>query len=63
MNPFLIKVLLIALILVLIAQTISIIDITKSTLKRNNKTFWIIMVLLFNIFGAIPYFMIGKKKN
>ena len=63
MNPFLIKVLSIALILVLIAQTISIIDITKSTLKRNNKTFWIIMVLLFNIFGAIPYFMIGKKKN
>jgi len=63
MNPFLMKVLLIALILVLIAQTISIIDITKSTLKRNNKTFWIIMVLLFNIFGAIPYFMIGKKKN
>ena len=63
MNPFLIKVLLITSILVLIAQTISIIDITKSTLKRNNKTFWIIMVLLFNIFGAIPYFMIGKKKN
>jgi hypothetical protein len=63
MNPFITKVLLITLILVLITQAISIIDITKSQLNRNNKTFWIILILLFNIFGIIPYLTIGKKKN
>lgn len=63
MNPFITKVLLTTLILVLITLTISIIDITKSRLNRNNKIFWIIIVLLFNIFGTITYFMIGKKKN
>lgn len=62
MNTFITKVLLTTLILVLIALTISIIDIRKSKLNRNNKIFWIIMVLLFNIFGTITYFIIGRKK-
>jgi hypothetical protein len=63
MNPFIIKVLLTTLILVLITLTLSIIDITKSRLDRNNKIFWIFIVLLFNMFGTITYFIIGKKKN
>jgi len=62
MNPFITKVLLTTLILVLITLTISIIDIRKGKLNRNNKIFWIIMVLLFNIFGTITYFLIGRKK-
>ena len=62
MNPFITKVLLTTLILVLITLTISIIDIRKSKLNRSNKIFWIIMVLLFNIFGTITYFLIGRKK-
>ncbi|MFT5257164.1 MAG: hypothetical protein ACI9KF_000789, partial [Arenicella sp.] len=32
-------------------------------LDRNNKIFWIFIVLLFNMFGTITYFIIGKKKN
>jgi len=62
MNPFITKVLLTTSILVLITLTISIIDIRKSKLNRSNKIFWIIMVLLFNVFGTITYFIIGKKK-
>ncbi|QXP74716.1 PLDc_N domain-containing protein [Tenacibaculum sp. AHE15PA] len=63
MNPFLSKVLLTTLILVFITLTVSIIDITKSKLNRNDKIFWVFVVLLFNIFGTITYFIIGKKKN
>jgi hypothetical protein len=62
MNPFITKVLLTTLILVLITATISIIDIRKSKLNRSNKIFWIIIVLLFNIFGTITYLIIGRKK-
>ncbi|RPD98245.1 PLDc_N domain-containing protein [Aureibaculum marinum] len=62
MNPFITKVLLTTSILVLITLTISIIDIRKSKLNRSNKIFWIIMVLLFNVFGTITYFIIGRKK-
>ena len=58
MNPFLLT----TLILGLIILTISIIDIVKSRLNRNNKIFWVIVVLLFNIFGTITYYIIGKKK-
>jgi hypothetical protein len=62
MNPFITKVLLTTLILVLITLTISIIDIGKSKLNKSDKIFWIIMVLSFNIFGTITYFLIGRKK-
>ena len=62
MNPFTTKVLLTTLILALITATISVIDIRKSKLDRSNKIFWIIIVLLFNIFGTITYLIIGRKK-
>jgi hypothetical protein len=62
MNPFITKVLLTTSILVLITLTISINDIRKSKLNRSHKIFWIIMVLLFNVFGTISYFIIGRKK-
>lgn len=62
MNPFITKALLTTLILVLIMATVSITDIKKGNLNTSNKIFWIIIVLLFNIFGTITYFMIGRKK-
>ncbi len=62
MNPFITKVLITALILVLITATISIIDIRKSKLNKSNKIFWIIIILLFSVFGTITYFIIGRKK-
>jgi hypothetical protein len=63
MNPFTAKVFLTTLILVLITLTVTIIDIAKSKLNKNNKVFWILMVLSFNIFGTIAYFIMGRKQD
>lgn len=61
MNPFATKAFLIRSILVLITLTTSITYIGKSKLNRSDKLFWIIMVLLFNVFGTLVYFVFGRK--
>ena len=39
------------------------VDILKNNFKKNNKLIWIIVVVLIPIFGAILYFMIGRKQK
>ena len=52
------------ILLIGIAPTIiALIDILKSEFKGNNKLIWVLVVLLFNFFGAIIYFLIGKEQK
>lgn len=63
MNPFLITVILISLLLALIPTLIALIDILKSKFNGNDKIVWVLVVLFFNLAGAIIYFVIGRKQK
>jgi hypothetical protein len=63
MNPFLIKVILISMLLAFIPTVIALIDILKSKFNQNDKLVWIVVVLFFNLIGAIIYFTIGRKQK
>lgn len=63
MNPFLIKVILISILLAFIPTVIALIDILKSKFNQNDKLVWILVVLFFNLIGAIIYFTIGRKQK
>jgi hypothetical protein len=63
MNPFLIKVILISMLLAFIPAVIALIDILKSKFNQNDKLVWIVVVLFFNLIGAIIYFTIGRKQK
>jgi 4-amino-4-deoxy-L-arabinose transferase-like glycosyltransferase len=63
MNPFLIKVILISMLLAFIPAVIALIDILKSKFNQNDKLVWILVVLFFNLIGAIIYFTIGRKQK
>lgn len=63
LNPFLIKVILISLLLTLIPTVIALIDILKSKFIGNDKVIWILIVLFFNVIGAILYFIMGRKQK
>lgn len=63
MNPFLMKVILISMLLAFIPTLIALIDILKSKFNQNDKLVWIVVVLFFNLIGAIMYFTIGRKQK
>ncbi|AUC80447.1 hypothetical protein CW736_02155 [Nonlabens sp. MB-3u-79] len=63
MNPFLMKVILISMLLAFIPTLIALIDILKSRFNQNDKLVWIVVVLFFNLIGAIMYFTIGRKQK
>ena len=63
LNPFLIKVIFLSLILAFIPTLIALIDIQKSKFNRNDKIFWVLVVLLFNLIGTMIYFTIGRKQK
>jgi 4-amino-4-deoxy-L-arabinose transferase-like glycosyltransferase len=63
MNPFLMKVILISMLLAFIPTLIALIDILKSKFNQNDKLVWILVVLFFNLIGAIIYFTIGRKQK
>jgi hypothetical protein len=39
------------------------INILKSKFNQNDKLVWILVVLFFNLIGAIIYFTIGRKQK
>ncbi|WP_456421069.1 PLD nuclease N-terminal domain-containing protein [Lutibacter sp.] len=53
----------IVFLLGVIPTIIALIDILKSKFERNNKLVWVLVVLFFNLIGAILYFTIGKKQK
>jgi len=42
---------------------IALIDILKSKFEGNNKIVWVLVVLFFNLIGAILYFAIGRNQK
>ncbi len=47
----------------IITTIFALIDILKSKFNGNDKIVWVLVVLFFNLFGAILYFTIGKKQK
>jgi len=54
---------LVVLFLGILPTIIALVDILKSEFKGNNKIVWILVVLFANFFGAILYFLIGRKQK
>ena len=47
----------------IIPTIIALIDILKNKFEENNKLVWVLVVLFFNLIGAILYFTIGRKQR
>ena len=47
----------------IIPTIIALIDLLKSKFNGNDKIVWVLVVLFFNLFGAILYFVIGRKQK
>lgn len=47
----------------IIPTLIALIDILRNKFEGNNKLIWILVVLFFNLLGAVLYFTIGKKQK
>ena len=47
----------------IIPTIIALVDILKNEFKGNNKIIWVLVVLFANFFGAILYFLIGRKQK
>ena len=41
----------------------ALVDILRNEFSGNNKIGWVLVVLLLNFFGAILYFVIGRKQK
>lgn len=41
----------------------ALVDILRNEFSGNNKIVWVLVVLLLNFFGAILYFVIGRKQK
>ncbi len=46
-----------------IPTIIALIDILKNKFEGNNKIVWVLVVLFFNLIGAILYFSIGRNQK
>ena len=47
----------------IIPTIIALIDILKNKFEGNNKIVWVLVVLFFNLIGAILYFTIGRNQR
>ena len=47
----------------LLLPLIALIDILRSDFQGNNKLVWVIVVIFFNVLGAILYFLIGRDQK
>ena len=58
----LILILFVAFILFLL-PLLALVDIVRSKFEGNMQLIWVIIVIFFNILGAILYFIIGKNQK
>lgn len=56
-------IIIIIFISIFLATIIALIDILRSEFTGNNKIIWVLVVLFTNFFGAILYFIIGRKQK
>ena len=54
---------LIILLLGIIPTIIALVDLLRNKFEDNNKIVWVLVVLFFNLIGAILYFTIGRKQR
>jgi len=47
----------------IIPTILALIDILKNKFEGNNKIVWVLVVLFFNLIGAILYFAIGRNQR
>jgi len=47
----------------IILPIIALIDILRNNFKGNDKIVWVLVVIFFNFFGSILYFIIGRKQR
>ncbi|MFN8376571.1 MAG: PLD nuclease N-terminal domain-containing protein [Anaerolineae bacterium] len=56
--------LLIPLIIIQLALQISaLVDIWRHKGAKSNTPVWVVVVILFQIFGAVAYFLLGRKES
>ncbi|EIQ6110473.1 PLDc_N domain-containing protein [Listeria monocytogenes] len=51
------------ILLYLALLLIVIIDLTKNWNERKNPVFWLVVIIVINIFGPIAYFIFGRKEE
>ncbi|MDP2687497.1 MAG: PLD nuclease N-terminal domain-containing protein [Aequorivita sp.] len=56
-------ILILIVLLCIVPTIIALIDILKSEFNGNNKIVWLLVVLFGSFFGAILYFIIGRKQK
>lgn len=54
---------LIVVFLGVLPTIIALVDILRSKFNGDNKIVWLLVVLFTNFFGAILYFLIGRKQK
>lgn len=62
-GPWQIILILIFVFLGFIPTIIALIDILRNKFNGNDKIVWVLVVLFFNLIGAILYFIIGTKQK
>lgn len=63
LGSFEVIVFLFAAIFGLVLPIMAFIDILKSEFKGNNKLMWALIVVFFNVFGSILYFLLGRDQK
>ncbi|WP_298287722.1 PLD nuclease N-terminal domain-containing protein [uncultured Lutibacter sp.] len=62
-GPWQIILILIIVFLGFLPTIIALIDILRNKFNGNDKIVWVLVVLFFNLIGAILYFIIGTKQK
>ena len=62
-GPWQIILILVCVLLGFLPTIIALVDILKNEFSGQNKIAWLLVVLFTNIFGAILYFLIGRKQK
>jgi hypothetical protein len=62
-GPWQIILILTTVLLGFLPTIIALIDILKNEFSGQNKIAWLLVVLFTNFFGAILYFLIGRKQK
>ena len=62
-GPWQIILILATVLLGFLPTIIALIDILKNEFSGQNKIAWLLVVLFTNFFGAILYFLIGRKQK
>ena len=53
----------IVLLIIIMIPFVALVDILRSKLNPANKILWVLVVVFFNLIGALLYFIIGRKQR